>query len=120
MFVDRVILQLSAGKGGNGVVAWRREKFIPKGGPCGGNGGNGGKISFESSAQLSSLEDFRNKSILKAENGAAGGSNRRTGRRGRDVVLIVPLGTLVKDALTGELLCDLTEDGQRYVVCQGG
>lgn len=120
MFIDRVILQVSAGKGGNGVVAWRREKFIPKGGPTGGNGGNGGTIIFESSAQISSLDGFRNKSIVKAQDGAAGGPNRRTGRRGKDLVLAVPLGTLVKDANTGQVLCDLTEDGQQFIVCRGG
>lgn len=120
MFIDRVTLQILAGKGGNGVIAWRREKFIPKGGPCGGNGGNGGAVILKATAQVSSLDWFRNKRILKAESGAAGGHNLRSGRRGRDLILEVPMGTLVKDASTGEVLCDLTEDGQRYLACKGG
>lgn len=120
MFVDRVTLQILAGKGGNGVIAWRREKFIPKGGPCGGNGGHGGAVILKATAQVSSLDWFRNQRILKAESGAAGGHNLRSGRRGRDLILEVPMGTLVKDASTGEVLCDLTEDGQRYIACKGG
>lgn len=120
MFVDRIILQISAGKGGNGVVAWRREKFIPKGGPTGGNGGNGGSVFLEATDQIASLDEYRNRSILKAENGAPGGSNQCTGRRGRDLVLKVPLGTLIKERDSGEILCDLTEKGQRFQLCQGG
>lgn len=120
MFIDRVVLQLTAGKGGNGVVAWRREKYIPKGGPCGGNGGNGGSIILEADTQLFSLEWYRNRRILKAENGQCGGSNNCQGRKGRDLILKVPCGTLVKDSKTGELLHDLTEDGQRLILCKGG
>lgn len=120
MFIDRVTLDLLAGKGGNGVVAWRREKYIPKGGPCGGNGGKGGAIILEADAQLYSLEWFRNRRILKAENGQPGGPNRRQGRNGKDLLLKVPCGTLVKDVKTGEVLYDLTEDKQRWVICKGG
>lgn len=120
MFVDRVKLDLFAGKGGNGVVAWRREKYIPKGGPSGGNGGKGGSVIFEADAQVYSLEWFRNRRILKAENGMAGASNNRQGRNGKALVLKVPCGTLVKDARTGEILHDFTEDKQRWEICQGG
>lgn len=120
MFIDRVTLQIFAGKGGNGVVSWRREKFIPKGGPDGGNGGKGGSVILQSTAQVSSLDWFRNRSILKAENGAPGGQNLRTGRNGKDLQLLVPMGTLVKDRNTGEILCDLTEDKQKFVICEGG
>ncbi len=120
MFVDRVTIQLSAGKGGNGVVAWRREKYIPKGGPCGGNGGKGGDVIFHADEQIPSLDWYRNRRILKAENGANGGSNLRQGKRGQDLVLKVPCGTLVKDKHSGEILCDLTEKGQRWTVCKGG
>jgi GTP-binding protein len=120
MFIDRVKIDLVAGRGGNGVIAWRREKYIPKGGPYGGNGGKGGSIILESDAQVFSLEWFRNRRILKAENGAAGGSNNRQGRSGADLVLKIPCGTLVKDAATGELLCDFTEDKQRMILCKGG
>lgn len=120
MFVDRVILDLFAGKGGNGVVAWRREKYIPKGGPCGGNGGKGGSVILEADAQIFSLDWYRNHRILKAENGQSGGSNNRQGRNGKDLLLKVPCGTLVKDLASGEVLCDFTENNQRYIICVGG
>ncbi|MBS4168241.1 GTPase ObgE [Parachlamydia sp. AcF125] len=120
MFFDRVVVNISAGKGGNGVIAWRREKYIPKGGPCGGNGGNGGSVILEADIQLSSLEWFRNRRILKAENGVQGGANCRKGRNGQDLILKVPCGTLVKDIQTGEVLHDLKENGQKIVLCKGG
>ncbi len=120
MFVDRVILDLVAGKGGNGVVAWRKEKYIPKGGPCGGCGGRGGAIILEADTDVFSLENFRNRRILKAENGNPGGASNRTGRSGKDLVLKVPCGTLVKNASTGELLYDFTKNGERWVICRGG
>lgn len=113
-------MKIIAGKGGNGVVAWRREKYIPKGGPTGGNGGNGGSVIFEASEQLSSLESFRNHAIQKAENGRCGGANSQTGRRGKDLRLTIPVGTLIKDAKTKEVLCDCTEKGQRFQICRGG
>lgn len=120
MFVDRVKLDLFAGKGGNGVVAWRREKFIPKGGPSGGNGGKGGSVIIQADAQVYSLEWFRNRRILKAENGMPGASNNRQGRNGLDLILKVPCGTLVKDMETGEVLHDFTEDKQQWTICKGG
>lgn len=120
MFVDKVILTIRAGKGGNGVVAWRREKYIPKGGPCGGNGGRGGSVLLQADIQVSSLEWYRNRRILKAENGQAGGPNCRQGGNGKNLVLKVPCGTLVKDAVTGEILQDLTQDKQEWVLCHGG
>lgn len=120
MFTDRVVIQLTAGKGGNGIVAWRREKFIPKGGPSGGNGGLGGSIIFEADAQIPSLEAYRNQRILKAQDGGAGGANCRQGKNGKDLVLKVPCGTLVRDSQTGEILYDFTEDKQVWKICQGG
>ncbi len=120
MFVDSVTLSLSAGKGGNGVIAWRREKFIPKGGPTGGNGGRGGSVLVQADKNVVSLEDYRNKRILVAQNGAAGGSNRCQGKSGSDLVLKVPCGTLVKDKVSQEILFDLTEDGQQVRLCKGG
>lgn len=120
MFVDRVKLDLIAGKGGNGVVAWRREKYIPKGGPTGGNGGKGGSIKLVADAQVYSLEWFRNRRTIKAENGQPGASNSRQGRGGKSLELKVPCGTLVKDMHTGEVLFDLTENGQEVLICQGG
>lgn len=120
MFVDRVILDLFAGKGGNGVVAWRREKYIPKGGPCGGNGGKGGSVVLIADTQAYSLEWYRNRRILKAENGQAGASNSRQGKNGKTLELKVPCGTLVKDAVTGEILHDFTQDKEEWVICRGG
>lgn len=120
MFVDRVNLDLVAGKGGNGVVSWRREKYIPKGGPTGGNGGKGGSVILESDTQVFSLEWFRNRRILRAEDGRPGASSSRQGRGGKDLVLKVPCGTLVKDKTTGEVLHDFTTDGEQWVICKGG
>ncbi len=120
MFVDTVTLSLLAGNGGNGVIAWRREKYIPKGGPAGGDGGNGGSISLQADRQVHSLEDYRNRRILKAQNGMPGGANNCKGKTGEDLIVKVPLGTLVKDPKNGEILCDLTECGQTWKICQGG
>lgn len=119
MFVDRVIVQFSAGKGGNGVVAWRREKCIPKGGPTGGNGGKGGSIILQAETEISSLDWFRHRRIIKADNGGEGGSNCRTGRNGKDLTLKVPCGTLVKNE-KGEVLHDFTKDGEKWILCKGG
>lgn len=120
MFVDSLVLQLSAGKGGNGVISWRREKYIPKGGPAGGDGGNGGSIYLEAHPQVHSLEDYRNRRILKAQNGKPGGANNCKGKTGEDLNLKIPLGTLVKNKDTGEILLDFTEAGQRWKICAGG
>ena len=120
MFTDRVTISLSAGKGGNGVVAWRREKYIPKGGPAGGDGGTGGSIHIQPTANLYSLEDYRNTKMIKAENGACGGGNNRKGKNGKDITLKVPLGTLIKDARSGNVLFDLTEENELITICRGG
>jgi GTP-binding protein len=120
MFIDTVSLSFVAGNGGNGIIAWRREKYIPKGGPAGGDGGNGGSIIFVADIQTHSLEDFRNRSIIKAQCGNTGGVNNRTGKNGQDLVLKVPCGTLIKDPVTKEILHDLTENGQRLKLCAGG
>lgn len=120
MFVDTVQLSLSAGKGGDGVIAWRREKYIPKGGPAGGDGGNGGSIYIQADPQIHSLEEYRNKRILKAKNGMPGGANNCKGKNGPDLTLKVPLGTLIKNPKTGAVLYDLTEKGQTLKICRGG
>ncbi|MBI3508568.1 MAG: Obg family GTPase CgtA [Chlamydiia bacterium] len=120
MFVDRVTLSLSAGKGGNGVIAWRREKFIPKGGPAGGDGGKGGSIYLITDPQVHSLEDYRNRRIIKAQNGMPGAGNDCKGKNGEDLYLKIPLGTLVKDAQTGQVLSDFTQEGQTWKICAGG
>jgi GTPase len=120
MFVDRVVIQFIAGKGGNGVVAWRREKFIPKGGPAGGNGGKGGSIILVADPQIYSLDWFRHRRQMKANDGKSGGGNCRQGGNGEDLLLKVPCGTLVKDAQSGEVLHDFTTEGERWVLCKGG
>lgn len=120
MFTDRVKVQLTAGKGGNGVIAWRREKFIPKGGPCGGNGGRGGSVIIEARHDVYSLEWFRNRRLLKAGNGQCGGSSNCQGASGEDLILKVPCGTLIKDPISGEVLYDLVQDRQKVVLCAGG
>lgn len=120
MFTDRVTLELVAGKGGNGVVAWRREKYIPKGGPCGGNGGKGGSVILQADSQVFSLDAYRNRRLLKAENGQSGGSNNRQGKNGKDIILKVPCGTLVKDLKSGEIIHDFTKDKEEFLICRGG
>ncbi len=120
MFTDSVKLKLFAGKGGNGVVAWRREKYIPKGGPYGGNGGQGGSVYFKCNSQIYSLDQYRNKRQLRAENGQSGGSNRKQGRHGKDLIIEVPCGTLIKNAETQEILYDLTEENEQVELCNGG
>ena len=120
MFIDSVTLTLTAGKGGNGVVAWRREKYIPKGGPTGGDGGRGGSITLRASNQIPSLEGMRNKRIIKAGNGVPGGANLIQGKSGQNLVITVPCGTLVKDSKTKEILFDFVDNGQEWIICKGG
>lgn len=120
MFIDQLILDLIAGSGGDGAVSWRREKYIPKGGPAGGDGGNGGSIILRAIPHLYSLEHLRNKRILKAKNGLPGGSSNKQGKKGESLLINLPLGTLVKDRETGEVLYDLTEINQEVVICEGG
>ncbi len=120
MFVDQVKLELRAGKGGDGVVAWRREKYLPKGGPTGGNGGFGGCIYCEADPNINSLDHLANQRVLSAENGRCGGPNQQNGRRGKDLVIKVPLGTLVKDAKTQSIIFDMSEEKEKVLLCQGG
>ena len=120
MFIDSVIVTLRAGKGGNGVVAWRREKFIPKGGPVGGNGGQGGSIILKTNENILSLEGFRNRRLINAENGISGGGNLQKGRNGKDLILHIPCGTVVKNIKTQEVLVDFTDKNQEYILCKGG
>lgn len=119
MFTDKVILELKAGKGGNGIIAWRREKYIPKGGPSGGNGGDGGSVILEADEGLFSLESFRNSKMIKAQDGAQGGGACRAGKRGEDLILKLPVGTLVKDK-KGQVIYDFTKDKERFLLCKGG
>ena len=119
-FVDQVSIQVKAGDGGNGAVAFRREKFIERGGPSGGDGGNGGSVIFEADPQLTTLLDYRYLQHHRARNGEHGMGSDCNGAAAEDLVLRVPVGTLVKDEDTGELLVDLGTAGQRVVVAQGG
>jgi GTP-binding protein len=122
-FVDAATITVRSGKGGRGCVSFRREKFIPRGGPDGGNGGDGGSIVLRASAHLLSLYDFRLKRLYEAENGRPGQGSQRDGRRGRDLLLELPLGTqvfLFKDGQRGELLGDLALEGQTLAVAVGG
>jgi GTPase len=120
MFTDSVTLSCIAGKGGNGVVAWRREKFIPKGGPAGGNGGNGASIYLRANPQVLSLQQYRNRTIIKAPSGESGSSALCQGKRGKDLILDVPCGTIVKESETNEILCDLSTPGEQFLLCKGG
>ena len=97
MFIDYAKIELQAGNGGNGAVAFRREKYIDKGGPNGGDGGRGGNIIFETNPNLHTLQDIRYKKMYKAKNGQAGGSNNRTGKSGEDLIIEVPCGTIIKN-----------------------
>ncbi len=119
-FVDEVRIFVKAGDGGNGAVAFRREKFIERGGPSGGDGGDGGSVVFEASSQLTTLLDYRYQQHHRAKGGEHGMGSDCNGRASEDLVLKVPVGTLIKDANSDELLADLSEDGQRFVAAKGG
>lgn len=119
-FIDEVTLHCASGHGGAGCVSFRREKFIPFGGPNGGDGGRGGDLIFEATKSLSTLLELRHKQHQKAERGQHGMGKDRHGAAGEDLIIKVPVGTLIKDAETGEELADLTEDGQRVVLLKGG
>lgn len=120
MFIDLVKIHIQSGFGGNGAVAWRRERYIPMGGPAGGNGGKGGDIILQADQSLSTLLEFKYKSIYGAENGENGKSKNCHGRNGKDLIIKVPVGTLVKDATTSVIIADLIEPGQQVIVASGG
>jgi len=119
-FVDEVTIRVAAGRGGNGVVSFRREKYIPFGGPNGGDGGDGGSVYLVADRNLNTLVDFRFVRDYKAQNGQAGMGQQKTGRGGEELLIAVPVGTLVKDDDTGEVIGDLTEHEQRLMVAEGG
>lgn len=120
MFIDYAKIYAGAGKGGNGAVSFRREKYIATGGPDGGDGGKGGDIYFEVDSDTNTLIDFRYKKKFKAENGNNGEGARKFGKSGEDLYIKVPIGTIVKDAKTGEILADMAEKGQKTLVLKGG
>lgn len=119
-FVDYVTIKVVAGKGGDGCVAFRREKFVPKGGPAGGNGGNGGSVIFKVDLQLHTLQDIRYHRVYKAKRGNHGEGSLKHGKSGDDIIVKVPAGTVVKDRNTSEVLADLQNDGESIVAARGG
>ncbi|MDX2184399.1 MAG: GTPase ObgE [Gemmatimonadaceae bacterium] len=120
MFIDLVTVRVTAGTGGSGAQSFRREKFVPMGGPDGGEGGKGGDVLVRGDANLSTLLDYTYRDSWQAERGEHGSGSNRTGRSGDDVVLPVPPGTIVRDRETGEVLCEVLTDGEEHVVAKGG
>ena len=120
MFVDKAQIYIKSGKGGNGSVSFRREPYVPQGGPDGGNGGRGGSVVFVADRDLRTLMDFRYKKKYMAENGEDGRGKQQYGKDAPDLVIKVPVGTLIKEAGTGNVMADLKEDGQRFVAAKGG
>jgi len=119
-FVDEVTIHVQAGSGGNGCLSFRRERYVPKGGPDGGDGGNGGDVILQADVQLSTLLDLTYPKTFRAAKGTHGKGKDQTGRKGKDLIIRVPAGTLVRDEETGELLQDLLFDGQEFIVARGG
>lgn len=120
MFYDYAKIYVKGGDGGNGMVSFRREKYVPEGGPSGGDGGKGGSVILEADEGLRTLVDFRFKRHFKAERGENGKSKNMHGADGENIIIPVPVGTIVRLAETKEVLADLVQHGQRYVVAQGG
>ncbi|MGE5679648.1 MAG: GTPase ObgE [Bacillota bacterium] len=120
MFIDYAEIEVKAGNGGSGQIAFRREKYVPKGGPAGGDGGKGGDVIIQAHHNLQTLLDFRYKSKYKAEDGDKGGSSLKDGKSGKDVIIMVPVGTVIKDSDTEEVIADLDADGKSIVIAKGG
>jgi GTP-binding protein len=119
-FVDEATIRVQAGNGGHGCLSFRREKYVERGGPDGGDGGHGGSVYLVADAAMNTLADFRVARKFRAEGGQGGAGRNKTGRSGNDLEVRVPCGTVVHDIDTGELICDLTEEGQRQMVAAGG
>ena len=120
MFIDYTTIELHAGNGGAGCVSFRREKYIPKGGPNGGDGGRGGNIIVIGDDNLNTLQDIRYSKVYKAKNGSPGSSNEKTGKNGEDIIIRVPLGTIIRDKTSDEIVDDIVESKQEHIVCTGG
>lgn len=119
-FIDEAKFNVKAGDGGNGCVSFRREKYVPKGGPNGGDGGHGGSVVIVASSKLHSLIDFRFRSHFKAERGMHGQGKNMHGRKGKDCIVTVPVGSVIKDAETNDTLADLVHEGDRFIAAEGG
>ena len=120
MFIDYAKIEVKAAPGGSGCVSFRREKHVPRGGPDGGDGGKGGDIKVRSERNIHTLLDFRYKKLYKSKRGVHGKGSDKHGKGAEDLYIKLPVGTVVKDAESGEVLCDLLEDGQEFVVARGG
>jgi len=120
MFIDYTKIYIKSGDGGNGCISFRREKYVPKGGPNGGDGGNGGNIIFKASSQLSTLVDFTYKRHHKAGRGAHGQGGDKNGKNGRDEIILVPCGSVIKNFETGEVITELLYSGEEKVILKGG
>ena len=120
MLIDNVKITIQSGNGGNGCVSFRREKFVPRGGPNGGDGGKGGQVIFQADSSLWTLIDFRYKRIYKAQNGKHGMGGDKTGKSGKDILIRVPCGSIIKDYNTGEILADLVINKQTFLAAKGG
>ena len=120
MFIDHTQIDISAGNGGAGAVSFRREKFIPKGGPDGGDGGRGGHVIFIVDTNLHTLQDIRYRRRYKAENGHSGRGSNKTGKNGKDVIILVPAGSIIRRKGSDQVIVDLTVEGQKHIICSGG
>jgi GTP-binding protein len=120
MLIDYAEIEVYGGKGGAGAVAFRREKYVPKGGPAGGNGGRGGDVVIKAYHNLSTLLDFRHKKVYKGGDGEPGSSSLKDGKNGKDVLIKVPVGCIIKDAETGKAIIDLDEDKKEIIIAKGG
>jgi GTPase len=120
MFIDQATIRVKAGNGGNGCVSFRHEKYIPKGGPDGGNGGKGGDVIIRADKQLTTLMDFRYKRNYRAEDGDNGKGANKTGKNASDIILRVPCGTIIKNAETDKIIVDFIDDGEEIMIAAGG
>ncbi|WP_297281119.1 GTPase ObgE [uncultured Anaerococcus sp.] len=118
--IDYAKINLKAGDGGNGAVAWRREKYEPTGGPAGGDGGDGGSIIIKATRNLSTLDDFKYKTKYKAQNGEAGGKSKKFGKKGEDLLLNVPVGTILRESESNTIIKDFKIDGEEFIIAKGG
>lgn len=120
MFVDIAEIHIKAGNGGNGLISFRREKYVPDGGPDGGDGGKGGNIIFKADKGLTTLMDFRYRKDYKAQNGGDGKARNSFGKKGEDLTILVPVGTIIRDKESGKIIKDMSEDGEEFVAAKGG